>query len=108
MTPAAILAPLYAVSGLAGVACYLPQLRLMWRHPEFRRAQSPAAWSGWAAIGIIGLLYAVFVIGDPLMIVVGSLNLLCQTTVLALAAIARLPRDKGLRATLWQWRNIVA
>ena len=95
MNIAAVLTPLYAVSGLAGAACYLPQLRLMWRHADARRAQSPAAWGGWSAIGAIGLLYALFVVGDPLLAGIGGLNLLCQMAVLGLALAARLPLGEG-------------
>lgn len=86
MTFADALSALYAASGVAGCACYGPQILGLARSAEARRAMSLASWSGWLALGVVGILYAALVVGQPEMLLVGGLNLVCQTAVVVLVA----------------------
>lgn len=73
---------LYAISGLVTNLLYLPQLVLLWRSPEARRALSFTAWAGWALLDIVALVHAVLVVPDqPEMAIVAAVNLLAQGTV---------------------------
>lgn len=73
---------LYAVSGLVTNLLYLPQLALLWRSPEARRALSFTAWAGWALLDIVALVHAILVVPDqPEMAIVAAVNLVAQGTV---------------------------
>jgi hypothetical protein len=80
---------LYGVLGVAGDLFYLPQLWLLWHSREARRATSLVAWSGWAAIDIVQLLYALSIEQMPLTIV-SVVNIILQVSVVALAAAQRI------------------
>lgn len=96
MTVAEALSAVYAVSGVAGCACYLPQIRGLLRSAQARRSLSLAAWGGWLVLGVVGVLYAALVVGQPEMLVVGTLNAACQAVVVALLAGQRW-RDRRRR-----------
>lgn len=99
MTFADALSALYAASGVAGCACYGPQILGLARNAEARRAMSLASWTGWLALGVVGILYAALVVGQPEMLLVGGLNLMCQAAVVALVGGQRwLDRAAGKRA----------
>lgn len=80
---------LYGVLGVAGDLFYLPQLWLLWRSREARRATSLIAWGGWAAVDIVQLLYALSIEQMPLTLV-SVVNIILQVSVVALAASQRI------------------
>jgi hypothetical protein len=96
MTAVQFLSALYAVSGFAACACYVPQLWKLARDAGARRSMSLASWAGWLAVGCVTMLYAAVVVGQTEMMMVVGLNTLCQTTVVLLVAGQRI-RDR--RAT---------
>ncbi|HLO77574.1 MAG TPA: hypothetical protein VK196_14045 [Magnetospirillum sp.] len=87
---AEVLSALYAASGIAGCACYVPQVLGLARNAPARRAMSLATWSGWLGLSLIGVAYAMVVVGQPELILVTSLNALGQAVVVALVAGQRL------------------
>lgn len=89
MTFAEALSTLYAASGVAACACYVPQLTALIRRAEARRAMSLASWTGWLGLGVVGIFYAAMVVGQAEMILVSGLNVLCQTMVVGLVAAQR-------------------
>lgn len=89
--------PLYGVVGVLGDLFYLPQLWLLWRSREARRATSLIAWGGWAAIDIVQLLYALS-IGELALTIVSSVNIVLQLSVVAMAAAQRLQDAVGIPA----------
>ena len=93
MTFSTALASLYAVSGILGCACYLPQILRLTRSAEARRAMSLATWGGWLALGAITLVYAID-LGQAEMVLVNALNSACQAVVVALMLLQRLADRK--------------
>ncbi len=94
MIPHSVLTSLYAGSGMATVAFYLPQLLKLITSAEARRAMSPLSWGGWTVAAWISLAYAALAIGDTAMVMVGAANALCQSLVFTLAMGQRLA-DRG-------------
>lgn len=86
----AALSLLYAASGVAACAFYLPQLRLLSASADARRAMAPLTWGGWMVVGWVGIAYAVLVVGQREMIAVMGANTLCQSAVFAAAVGQRL------------------
>lgn len=80
---------LYAASGVAGCACYGPQLLRLVRSETARRGMSLASWGGWLCLGAVALLYATVVVGQTAMILVCCLNTLCQAAVVFLVLMQR-------------------
>jgi hypothetical protein len=78
-----VLSMLYGISGVAALGCYLPQLLRYHRDPQARRSISVASWSGWIAVTLITLLYAVFVEKSRLFAGVTAMNAAAQCVVLA-------------------------
>ncbi|MCR6631419.1 MAG: hypothetical protein NVV74_15985 [Magnetospirillum sp.] len=89
MTLVSALSALYAASGMAACACYGPQILRMVRQAEARRAMSLAAWGGWLAVSLVGLVYATVVVGRREMMVVCAFNVLGQAVIVWLAAAQR-------------------
>jgi predicted anti-sigma-YlaC factor YlaD len=77
---------LYAASGVAGCACYVPQLARLARSAEARRGMALASWAGWLCLSLIAVLYAALVVGQGVMVVVCGGNALCQAMVVAMVA----------------------
>jgi hypothetical protein len=96
MTFTAALASLYAVSGILGCACYVPQILRLARSPEARRAMALATWGGWLALGTITLVYAIH-LGTAEMVLVNGLNSACQIVVVGLVVAQRLADRRGQR-----------
>ncbi|MEW5729469.1 MAG: hypothetical protein AB1918_16695 [Pseudomonadota bacterium] len=90
------IAAAYAVSGLAGAALYLPQLRRLLASSEARRAMSLTAWGGWLAMGMVTVAYAAVVLGDGAMTAVSGANAGFQLAVVSLVAGQRV-RDRRAR-----------
>ncbi|MGE5477728.1 MAG: hypothetical protein ACM3Q1_13800 [Bacteroidales bacterium] len=86
MTLVESLSLLYAVSGVAGCACYGPQLARLARSAEARRGMALASWGGWLCLSLIAVLYAAVVVGQGAMVAVCGANALCQALVVALVA----------------------
>ncbi|MDA8232851.1 MAG: hypothetical protein M0006_16085 [Magnetospirillum sp.] len=99
MGTAELLTPLYAASGLAASAFYLPQMRLLFASAKARRAMSPATWGGWLAVAAVNQLYVTVVAGDRAMIAVGAASLACQGVVFALALGQRIADRRLSRLT---------
>lgn len=95
MAPADIISVLYGFAGIAACAFYLPQLRRLVREPAARRAMSLATWGGWLAVGLVGLVYAVVVVGNAEMVAVAASNWLCQAAVFGLALAQRVADRKA-------------
>lgn len=84
MTLVDALSILYAASGVAGCACYLPQILRLARSAEARRAMALASWLGWLCLGVVALLYAQVVARQGAMVLVCSLNTLCQAVMVGM------------------------
>jgi hypothetical protein len=89
MTLSELLSGLYALSGIAACACYVPQIRRLMADAAARRAMSLATWGGWLVVGMVTVLYAGLVVGAREMVAVAGLNWLCQAVVFGLAVAQR-------------------
>lgn len=86
MTFVDTLSVLYAASGIAGCACYGPQIARLARAAAARRAMALASWVGWLGLSLVAVLYAAVGAGQGAMLLVSGLNALCQAAVVALVA----------------------
>lgn len=77
-----ILSVLYAVSGIAASALYIPQLIRYHRDPAARMSISVLSWSGWFAVTLVTVLYAAYVVKNALFAMVATTNAVAQLTVL--------------------------
>lgn len=89
MTLVDTLSILYTASGIAGCACYGPQLLRLARSAAARRAMALASWLGWLGLSGVAVLYAMVVARQEAMVVVCGLNALCQGAVVALVVDQR-------------------
>lgn len=90
----------YLLSGFVMAGIYVPQLVRGWRNPRATViAQSFTSWTVWAACRVIALLYGWWVIGDPLFILVVSMDLLGR-----LAVLVVILRAMWLQAWPRHWR----
>lgn len=85
-----LLTLLYGASGVAAVALYLPQISTYHRDLTARRSISLLSWGGWLALAGITILYALYVISNPLIAGIAALNVLAQATVLFYGVRSRL------------------
>lgn len=92
----AVLTVLYTLAGIAACLCYLPQLHLLLRDAEARRAMSLLSWGGWFGGSGITALYAMVVVAEPEMVAVAGLNWLCQGAVFGLAVRQRFVDRHGI------------
>jgi penicillin V acylase-like amidase (Ntn superfamily) len=83
---------LYGASGIAASALYLPQILKYHRDPGSRMSISLLAWGGWIVIAAITILYALYVVKSPLIVMVASLNVTAQLVVLGYGLSARFGR----------------
>ncbi len=93
MTFSSALASLYAISGILGCACYLPQIVRLAKGAEARRSMSLATWGGWLVLGAVTLVYAID-LGQREMMLVNGLNSACQAVVVALMLAQRIADRK--------------
>jgi hypothetical protein len=87
-----ILSVLYGISGVAASALYIPQIIKYHRDQDARMSISLFSWSGWIAIALVTILYAVYVVKSYLFAVVAALNVGAQITVLLYGLNARKAR----------------
>lgn len=85
-----ILSVLYGASGVAASALYVPQILKYHRDRNARLSISLLSWSGWIAIAIVTILYALYVVKNPLIATVAGLNVAAQMIVLCYGVLARL------------------
>jgi hypothetical protein len=84
-----VLSLLYGASGVAASALYIPQIFRYHRDPEARLSISLLSWGGWIAIALITILYALYVVKNPLFAAVAGLNVAAQIAVLFYGLRAR-------------------
>lgn len=89
MTLVDALSILYTASGIAGCACYAPQLVRLARSAAARRAMALASWLGWFGLSVVAVLYAAVVARQGAMVLVCGLNALCQAAVVILVVAQR-------------------
>ena len=78
---------LYSVMGAGLAVSYVPQAIAAWRERGTAEAISLAAWTFWTVYAAVALLYAVFVLGDAVVVMVNGLSFLgCATTTLIVAS----------------------
>ncbi|QDZ30051.1 hypothetical protein [Noviherbaspirillum sp. UKPF54] len=85
-----LLSVMYGASGIVASALYLPQILKYHRDLDARRSISLTSWSGWIAIAMIAILYAIVVVKNYLIAAVAGLNVAAQTVVLFYGVNARL------------------
>lgn len=85
-----ILSVLYGTSGVVASALYVPQILKYHRDREAGLSISLLSWSGWLAIAVVTILYALYVAKNPLIAAVASLNVVAQGIVLCYGVLARL------------------
>lgn len=90
---------LYGISGIMAAALYLPQIRAYHRDPAARRSISLLSWGGWLGLACVTVLYALFVIRNPLVAGLAVLNIVAQGIVLFYGVRARLNRALPCAAT---------
>lgn len=76
-----LLTLLYGASGMAAALLYLPQIRTYHRDRAARSSISLLTWGGWIGVTGVTVLYACYVIHNPLIALVAALNILAQVTV---------------------------
>lgn len=95
-----ILIAAYAMTGVVGVVGYLPTIRdLLLEKPS----ACGHSYRIWTATSVVAVLYAVFVVGDVLLSVVATANMVCCAVILVLSermrkaceAIDDSPADEG-------------
>jgi hypothetical protein len=91
-----ILSILYAVSGVAASALYVPQIIKYHCDRESRRSISLVSWGGWIAVASVTILYALYVVKSWLFAAVAGLNVAAQVTVLFYGLKARLNRQAAV------------
>ncbi len=84
-----IVSALYGISSIAATALYIPQILKYRRDPAACKSVSLVCWSGWAGLAIITVLYALYVVRNPLFAMVAVLNCGAQLTVIFYAVKAR-------------------
>ncbi|NEX63180.1 hypothetical protein [Noviherbaspirillum galbum] len=90
-----LLSVLYGISGVIASALYIPQILKYHHNPDARKSISLLSWSGWIAIAVVSILYALLVVKNMLFAGVVSLNVAAQLTVLAYGLRARLGSPAG-------------
>lgn len=93
---------LYGISGVAALGCYLPQLLRYHRDPQACHSISVASWSGWIAVTLVTLLYAIFVEKSRLFAGVTAMNAAAQCAVLAYGIRGRVSRHAASPAPAGQ------
>jgi hypothetical protein len=91
-----LLSVLYGASGIAASALYIPQILKYHRDHQARRSISLLSWSGWIAIAMVTILYALLVVKNTLFAGVVALNVVAQLTVLSYGVRARFTRRQLL------------
>ncbi len=86
-TVLAIIIFLYAATGVLSFVAYLPTIQDLLRK---KSSANSASYVLWTATGVIGMLYGLFVLHDPLYNVVTFLHLVACAAILLLRL--RLPR----------------
>lgn len=97
-----VLSMLYGISGVAALGCYLPQLIRYHRDPRARDSISVSSWSGWIAVTLVTLLYAIFVQKSALFAGVTAMNAAAQCAVLTYGIKSRFGRGAGGQASAAQ------
>lgn len=97
-----ILSVLYGISGAVAAALYLPQIMKYRCDREARLSISLLAWSGWIAIAMVTILYALYVVKNYLIAGVAGLNIAAQAVVLSFGIRTRLARRKPDASALAQ------
>lgn len=87
-----LLSVLYGASGIAASALYVPQILKYHRDRDARLSISLLSWGGWIAIAAVTILYALYVVKNPLFAMVAGLNVIAQLTVLFYGLSARLAK----------------
>lgn len=93
-----LLSVLYGASGIIASALYIPQILKYHRDHEARRSISLLSWSGWIAIAMVTILYALLVVKNTLFAGVVALNVVAQVTVLSYGLRARFTRRELVSA----------
>ena len=76
-----MLGVLYSALGAGLALSYVPQALAAWRQRGSAEAISLVAWSFWTVYAAVALLYAVIVLGDPIVGAVNGLSFLgCAAT----------------------------
>jgi hypothetical protein len=91
-----LLSVLYGASGILASALYIPQILKYHRDHQARRSISLLSWSGWIAIAMVTILYALLVVKNTLFAGVVALNVVAQVTVLSYGLRARFTRRQLL------------
>ncbi|HYE53046.1 MAG TPA: hypothetical protein VEB20_25840 [Azospirillaceae bacterium] len=85
----------YGLGGIIAALFHVPQLRRLWCRPESVQGIAAASWCGWLAISANSLAYAVLVNGDPALVYMTGLGMVCQCLMLLFMARARLLLRRG-------------
>jgi hypothetical protein len=77
----------YGLVGIVNIVAYWPTIKDLYHHKK--ASANTTSFYIWTVAAVITLLYSIFILPDPLFIIVSAINLAADLTVLILSIILK-------------------